>query len=477
MQRSLRYLTVVVLAATAFLLVVSQQESVSLEQEIQAALANRVDEAQNAIGIVVGILTAEGRTFLYDGMADRESEVEPGPNTMFRISGITSVFSSLLLADMAVQGELMLDDPISAFLPASVDVPTFDGQEITLADLATGTSGLPPRPEGYRGPPFGIQVQDLYDGLSSFSLTRAPGRELAGSPFEEALLVEALALHAGTSYQELLRTRIFDKLGMESTTYELTEEQRSRAAATYNAEFNARPSLGNGALDRGVGLYSTADDLLTFAAAFMGMTDHPLEPAMRQMVSVIRPASGHRSASSTNLGLLEIDGDVYFRSTGGYNHTASLAMHPERQRAVVVLANTPVQIDSIESISLHGVMREWPLLMHPPKQELVEVTIPGNLLDRYVGQYRLDVDDGRLTYTLQASVRREGERLVFTQSRGGPVMFEFDLGALSETEFFARGSDNWRFRFGTNDSGDVTRLTVIRSPGAPLSLSKVNEEP
>lgn len=203
---------------------------------------------------------------------------------------------------------------------------------------------------------------------------------------------------------------------------------------------------------------------------------------MRQMLSVSLPVTGHRSASNTHLGWLGINGEVYFRSAAGSNQTASLAIHPERQRAVVVLVNNPVDLESIESISLHGVMPERPLLMHPPKQALAEVTIPGDILDTYVGEFRVDPEDSGLTYTMLVGVRREGDRLVLTRSRltnvvRGPVAInEFELGALSETEFFARGNENWRFTFHTNESGDVTGLTILRPPGAPLLLSKVDEE-
>jgi D-alanyl-D-alanine-carboxypeptidase/D-alanyl-D-alanine-endopeptidase len=485
MQRILGRVAVIALAAGACLesgRVAGQDDFVSLEQEIQAALVNRVDEAQNAVGIVVGILTPEGKTFLHYGFADRESGIEPGPNTLFKISGVTSVFSSLLLADMAVHGELTLADPISAFLPASVEVPTFEGQEITLADLAMGTSGLPMRPQTYRGPPSGFRLQDIYDSLSSFSLTRAPGQEMAGSVFEEALLVDILSRSAGVGYEELMRTRVFDQLGMTSTTYELSEDQRTRAAATYNRDFNLRPPASYGALDMGVGLYSTAEDLLTFAAAFMGMRDNPLAPAMRQMLSVSQPVSGHRSASNAHLGWLSLaGGEVYFRSTGGSNQAASVAVSPERQRAVVVLVNNPVEIDSIESISLHGVIPERPLLMYPPKQALTEVKIDQGLLDAYVGEYRVDPDESGLTYTMLLSVRREGDQLVLTRSRlvniiPGPVINEFELGAMSETEFFARGSENWKFAFHANESGDIAGVTIIRPPGNPLTLGKVDAE-
>lgn len=145
---------------------------------------------------------------------------------------------------MVEQGELALDDPISGYLPSSVVVPTCNGQPITLADLATRASGLPLRVPGYLGPPYPMQVQDLYDGLSRSSPSHAPGEQYEGSFLADALLVDILARRAGVDYAELLRERVFEKLGMTNTTYEPSGEQRDRAAVTYNAALQAIPARG-----------------------------------------------------------------------------------------------------------------------------------------------------------------------------------------------------------------------------------------
>jgi CubicO group peptidase (beta-lactamase class C family) len=47
---------------------------------------------------------------------------------------------------MVRRGEVKLDDPVSKYLPASVRLPSRNGREIALLDLATQTSGLPRLP-------------------------------------------------------------------------------------------------------------------------------------------------------------------------------------------------------------------------------------------------------------------------------------------------------------------------------------------
>ncbi|MDD5678549.1 MAG: serine hydrolase [Kiritimatiellae bacterium] len=67
----------------------------------------------------------------------------------FEIGFATKVFTALLLADAIERGEMKLDDPISKYLPPAVVVPTRNGRQITLLDLATHTSGLPRMPDNF----------------------------------------------------------------------------------------------------------------------------------------------------------------------------------------------------------------------------------------------------------------------------------------------------------------------------------------
>ena len=56
---------------------------------------------------------------------------------------MTKVFTALLLADLAERGQVRLSDPAARYLPGGTG-------PVTLADLATHTSGLPRLPSGMR---------------------------------------------------------------------------------------------------------------------------------------------------------------------------------------------------------------------------------------------------------------------------------------------------------------------------------------
>ena len=96
------------------------------------------------------MVDATGERFIATGATAPGGTVAPDADTVFEIGSITKVFTSLVLADMVVRGEVRLDDPVAKFLPKTVRVPGRDGREITLLDLSNQVSGLPRLPDNLK---------------------------------------------------------------------------------------------------------------------------------------------------------------------------------------------------------------------------------------------------------------------------------------------------------------------------------------
>jgi CubicO group peptidase (beta-lactamase class C family) len=114
---------------------------------------------------------------------------------------------------MVAKGEVRLDDPVAKYLPTSVRVPSRNGKQITLIDLATQSSGLPRMPNNFTpadnaNPYADYTVAQLYAFLSGYELTRDIGSRYEYSNLGVGLLGHALALRAGKSYEDLVTERI-----------------------------------------------------------------------------------------------------------------------------------------------------------------------------------------------------------------------------------------------------------------------------
>ena len=93
-----------------------------------------------------------------------------GPRTIFEIGSVTKVFTAVLLADMAERGEVRLSDSAARYLPGGTG-------PVTLADLATQTSGLP---RGLRWSAL-THPRDPYAAYPAARLVRVARRSLRAS--------------------------------------------------------------------------------------------------------------------------------------------------------------------------------------------------------------------------------------------------------------------------------------------------------
>ena len=162
---------------------------------------------------MVGVIEPQGRRVVAYGSLNQGDPRPLNGDTIFEIGSVTKVFTSLLLADMVQRGEVALADPVAKYLPADVKVPERGGRVITLVDLSTHTSGLPRMPSNFHpkdpaNPYADYTVEQLYQFLSSYQLTRDIGSQFEYSNLGGGLLGQALARRAGMDYEALVRSRI-----------------------------------------------------------------------------------------------------------------------------------------------------------------------------------------------------------------------------------------------------------------------------
>ncbi len=205
--------------------------------------------------------------------------------TLFEIGSVTKTFTGILLGDAVNRGEVKLEQPVSELLGPDAKVPQFEGNPIRLVDLATQTSGLPRLPTNMGllvnplNPYANYQADDLINFLAGYKLRRAPGEEYEYSNLGMGLLGYALAKRAGKSYEELLKQRICDPLGMSDTVITLSDDQQSRLATgtilgvpTMNWDVPALAGCG--------AVRSTLHDMLIYLRANLAPDAKPLAKAI-----------------------------------------------------------------------------------------------------------------------------------------------------------------------------------------------------
>ncbi|HTX39758.1 MAG TPA: serine hydrolase [Bryobacteraceae bacterium] len=436
------------------------------DAEISKILAGRVGAENLGIGMVAGVIDAHGRRVVAYGSLAKDDPRHLGGDTVFEIGSMTKVFTSLLLMDMTRRGEVALTDPVSKYLPATVKMPERNGRKITLADLSTQSSGLPRMPSNFApkdpaNPYADYSVQQMYDFLSGYQLTRDIGSQYEYSNLGVGLLGHVLTLRAGMSYEALVRSRICEPLGMADTRVTLTPGMKARLAVGHNeslqpvANWDIPTFAGAGALR------STVNDMLIFLAANLGYTKTALAQDMADEVSIRKPAGpGMEIAYGWHVQTKDGSSIIWHNGgTGGYR--TYMGYDPKARVGVVVLSNISTA-DGPDDIGRHLLNASYPLLQIAAPVEHKEITLDPKLFDRYTGTYRLD------HYALM-TISREGDHL-YAQLTGQEKLEVFPE---NDRTFFLKVVDA-QLNFDFDSQGAATQVTLLQG-GRDMPAKRLSE--
>jgi CubicO group peptidase (beta-lactamase class C family) len=317
-------------------------------------------------GAVVGVVKHGQRQVFAFGTAR--------PDSVFQIGSITKTFTGLILAQLVVEGKANLDDPVRELLPAgAIGKPA--GREITLLDLATHHSGLPPMPDDFNAKRFpsvaagfaGYHTADVHAFLAKHGAAREANPPFVYSNLGLALLGEALAARAGAPYAELVAQRITGPLGMRDTTVGLPPEGRERLIQAYDQYHRPVPPWEMDAFAPAGAISSTAGDLLTWLEAQL----RAASPALRLSQRVRAEAGGR-----TRIALAWL----YDERSGTYMHAGAVSgytsyafFNPRGDYAGVVLVN---QANSLPCALSTLYIRQK--LAGEPAISLAMVTVPAS---------------------------------------------------------------------------------------------------
>lgn len=229
------------------------------------------------------------------GLMDLESKRPMEKDAIFRLASMSKPVTAVAVLMLAEEGKVRLGDPVSRFIPEFKDaqvavmrpnpnkaggaVPLFytvpADREITVRDLLTHTSGLMswqspiPAPKLQSTDTLAIYVPQL----AKVPLDFQPGTQWSYSGRGGCdVLSRIVEIASGQSYDEFLRTRLFEPLGMKDTFFYPPADRRPRLVTLYertphglrkaaNQDGFSTPSYFSGA----AGLMSTAEDYLQFA--------------------------------------------------------------------------------------------------------------------------------------------------------------------------------------------------------------------
>jgi CubicO group peptidase (beta-lactamase class C family) len=284
----------------------------------------------------------ECRTWSADGP-------QPDESALFEIGSVTKAFTGVLLADMSLRGEVALDDPLSRHFDGPR--PAWRSREPTLLELATHRTGLPNTPGRLgrrelayalglrsRDPWADVTSDDYAQLVARESPRRAPGGRVKYSSVAFGLLGDALAARAAKPYEDLLRERVLEPLGMTRTAITTSRESLMQG---HSRRGRPRPPIEDFMPAAG-SVRSNVGEMLRFLGACLDPPNGAFELAQQPQA---------RISKRLEIGLAWLilsrprKPKVVWHNGGTWGFRSFAAFAPERGAAAVILSNTARSVD------------------------------------------------------------------------------------------------------------------------------------
>lgn len=187
--------------------------STDLSPQIQPILDRLVSEGTEC-GIQVAVYQrGELRVNAVAGVADRPSQIQVTPDTLFPVFSVTKGIAATVIHSLAEKDLLDYDQPIARLWP---EFAAHGKQDITLREALSHAAGLPQMPND-------ITVEDLGDWdlvcsrLADLTPLWPPGSRIEYHPITYGWLIGEVACRAtGKTFKQLLREEVTDPLGLDN---------------------------------------------------------------------------------------------------------------------------------------------------------------------------------------------------------------------------------------------------------------------
>ena len=182
------------------------------------------------------------------GYTDVEKKIPATSSSLFRIASMSKSFTCMAILKLRDEGKLNLDDPAYLYIPElqHLKYPTADAPHITIRHLMTHGAGFPEdNPWGDRQ--LADTEKDLMDFIGKqISFSNPPGIAFEYSNLGFALQGRIITKVSGMRYQDYIKKKILEPLGMKTTTYEYRDVAADKLAHGYrwlNEQWNEETLL------------------------------------------------------------------------------------------------------------------------------------------------------------------------------------------------------------------------------------------
>lgn len=264
----------------------------------------------------------------------------PEPATRYQIGSITKVFTNLLLAEAVERDVVDYDTTIKDILGDRIDPSNAAVADITFAELATHTSGLPRlqanfAPKDPLNPYKDLDTEMLYAGVNISRDLQPLGDHYAYSNFGMGLSGHMLGIAFGADYAAAVTEHVIKPLGLANTAFE-----RGDNYAVGFSEGGVVPAWTFGDATAAAGaLWGSAEDFATLASVFLRESDWPLKHDIDLNEDVVAESGSGFSVTRVWHVAWANDQPIFWHNGGTGGYSSFFGYRPDTKSAIAILVS------------------------------------------------------------------------------------------------------------------------------------------
>ncbi|MFC1726098.1 serine hydrolase [candidate division KSB1 bacterium] len=441
-------------------------------------------EKWNVPGAAV-VIVKDGQLIFAEGFGygDIEKKQKVTKGTNFILASVTKAFTSMVVGLLTEDGKLDWDKPVKEYFPGFKLSDKYIEEKITFKDMLTHRSGLPRHDYVWFNSPF--TVEEITERLQYLQFS-AGLREKYG--YNNLMYMAAGYLAgkaAGTTWEKLVKNRIFKPLGMERSGCSVEELLRSDGYSLSYREENGRltanefptPEYKVGYYPRASGsVYSNVEDMSKWMIMHLGKGMFKGKRFISQNIisqmhspQIVMPQSPYLKSETMNRAygmgwtISNYRGHYSVSHTGGtMGYSTIVAMFPHENTGIIVLTNKGTPLPTLISLYASDLLLDlepiaWNERIKPSSRSTAEnnenekkkSSKPPRPLAEYTGKYE------HPAYGVIEIVIKESK--LFASFHGGePSLLEHDVYNI----FCDAEDNNFEFSFYIDPKGRITHLTV-----------------
>ena len=240
-----------------------------------------VQNSMQELGIPgVGLALVDGSKVVYEGGLGVRELGKPelvDENTLFMAASNTKGMTTLLLSELVDEHKIKWDEPVTQAYPAFKLGDANTTKQVLIKNLVCACTGLPRQDLEW--------IFELKNATPESSLallgTMQPTSNF-GEVFQYSNLMAAAAGYVGAhivypdkelgaAYDQAMQVKIFDPLGMKSTTFDMAKALHGDHASPHGDDVDGKPAVASIAFDYSVmphrpagGAWTSAHDLIRY---------------------------------------------------------------------------------------------------------------------------------------------------------------------------------------------------------------------